>query len=93
MSLASSYIMSEGPTKDDFANQLVRHWPIIVFFAGMLVTWGVFSNRISTLESQTLVLKAQVDKTETAMSEVKVGITRIETSLQFIKEKLDNGRY
>ena len=75
---------------DNFFNEIAKHWAIVVFFIGMAVTWGVFSQRIATLEAQQSVIELKVQQNDTNLADVKGGLIRIETSLEFIKEKLDN---
>lgn len=82
--------MSE--VKDNFGKDLMRHWPLVICLASILISWGVFSNRIANSEAEIMVMKAKQDKTDDTIQAVQGGIIRIETSLDFIKEKLD-GQY
>ena len=68
---------------------LAKYWFLIFFIGGMLVTWGAFSNRMSTTEAKVLILEKQVQDANNGLNDLKGGIIRIETSLEFIKEKLD----
>ena len=81
--------MSTETKSDRFLIDITRHWPIMVMFASMFITWGVFSNRISTLEATIAVLKIQNEKNTDNVTEVKVTLGEIKTSLEFIKEKLN----
>lgn len=74
----------------DGDNFILKHWPVLACIGGILITWGVFSNRLTTLEAETLVLKTQQEKTEDTLSDVKGGIIRIETSLDFIRKEISN---
>lgn len=76
------------PKEDGFVSDILRHWPIVVFFAGMFITWGVFSNRIQNTEQQIAVMKAEQAKTSGSVSDVRESLAKIETSLEFIKERL-----
>ena len=78
-----------SPTQDNFGNQVIKHWPLVVFLAGMFITWGVFSNRIQNTEAEILVLKLKQDKTDESVSTVKEGLVRIETSLSYIREAVE----
>lgn len=82
--------MTTEQKQDRFLIDVAKHWPIVVVFASILMTWGVFSNRISTLEAQVAVLKVQNDKNTDSVSDVKVSLGEIKTSLDFIKEKLND---
>jgi len=85
--------MTTEQKQDRFLIDVAKHWPIVVVFASILMTWGVFSNRISTLEAQVAVLKVQNDKNTDSVSDVKVSLGEIKTSLDFIKEKLNDGKH
>ena len=82
--------MTTEQKQDRFLIDVAKHWPIVVVFASILMTWGVFSNRIYTLEAQVAVLKVQNDKNTDSVSDVKVSLGEIKTSLDFIKEKLND---
>jgi len=69
---------------------LAKYWFLVFFIGGMAVTWGSFSQRINILESRVIILESNEKETRLNLSDVKGGIIRIETSLQFIKEKLDD---
>lgn len=79
------------PKQDRFFIDLARHWPIVIAFASIFITWGVFTSRVSSLEAQISVLKVQNDKNTDSVGEVKVSLGEIKTSLEFIKEKLSDG--
>lgn len=85
--------MTTEQKQDRFLIDVAKHWPIVVVFASILMTWGVFSNRISTIEAQVAVLKVQNDKNTDSVSDVKVSLGEIKTSLDFIKEKLNDGNH
>jgi len=84
--------MTTETKQDKFLVDVSRHWPIVVVFASIFVSWGVFSNRISTIETQVEVLKVQNDKNTDSVSDVKVSLGEIKTSLDFIKEKLNENK-
>lgn len=67
---------------------LSEYWFLIFFIGGMAVTWGSFTNRINTIESRTNILETRIQEASNSLNEVKGGIIRIETSLQFIKEQI-----
>lgn len=67
---------------------LAQYWFLILFLGGMAVTWGSFSTRINAIEAKTISLDNRINLTDNGLNEVKGGIIRIETSLQFIKEQL-----
>jgi len=77
------------PKTDRFFFDVMKHLPIVIVFATMFITWGIFSNRIQTVEAQIAVLKVQNDKNTDNVSDVKVSLGEIKTSLEFIKEKLN----
>lgn len=66
------------------------YWFLIFFIGGMLVTWGVMTQRIQILETRTKLLEDKVEKNNNTLDELRGGIIRIETTLEFIKEKLDS---
>lgn len=66
-----------------------EYWFLILFLGGMVTTWGSFSNRINNLEARQVSLEARQQQTDTGLNDVKGGIIRIETSLEFIKKQLE----
>lgn len=90
MSRHKSMTHYEGPTKDNFGNQIIKHWPLVVFLAGFLVTWGVFSNRISTLEQKQAVIEAKQDKQDEQSSDLKADVAEIKAGIEFLKEAVKN---
>lgn len=85
--------MSQESVRQDnnFLFSAMKHWPIVIAFASLFISWGIFSNRISTIEAQVDVLKVQNDKNTDNVTDVKVTLGEIKTSLEFIKEKLNAG--
>lgn len=77
--------------QDRFFVDLARHWPVVIAFASIFITWGVFTSRVQSLEAQLVLLKTQNDKNTDSVTEVKVSLGEIKTSLEFIKEKLSEG--
>lgn len=74
--------------QDGFFIYLARHWPVVIAFATIFITWGVFTSKVSSIESQIVILKVQNDKNTDSVTDVKVSLGEIKTSLEFIKEKL-----
>ena len=83
--------MSESPLQS-----ILPKWlPVIVMIVTLLVSWGAAVAKFSALQSEVANLKVEItalkleskgfDKT---LVELQVGIQRIETSLDFIKERL-----
>jgi len=69
---------------------LSQYWFLVFFLGGMAVTWGSFTTRINGIEAKTIALENRVQDTSNGLNDVKGGIIRIETSLQFIKEQITN---
>lgn len=69
---------------------LAEYWFLVFFLGGMAVTWGSFTTRINGIEAKTIVLENRLQEASNGLNDVKGGIIRIETSLQFIKEQITN---
>jgi hypothetical protein len=74
--------------KDEFYTNLIKHWPILLFFLGMAVTWGRFETRINTIESSQIALELRQEKTSDVLNTLQGDIREIKTSLKFIEQKL-----
>lgn len=74
--------------KDEFYQSITKHWPIIVFFLGMAVTWGRFESRINTQEAKISALELRQEKTSDSLSSIQGDLREIKTSLKFIEQKL-----
>ena len=71
-----------------FVPALSKHWFLIVFFGGMILTWGRFEMKVAYLESRQEALElSQKDTTATIVS-MSGDIREIKTTLQFIKERV-----
>lgn len=68
---------------------LARYWFLILFLGGMAVTWGTFQTKISTNSTEILVLKQEVQENDDSLNDLTGSLIRIETTLEFIKQKLD----
>lgn len=82
--------MGSKDEKKTILDWLAEYWFLIFFLGGMAVTWGSFSTRISNDEARIITLESRIQQIDSALNDVKGGIIRIETSLEFIKERLKN---
>ena len=65
------------------AGWLKTFWPLIVFFLGLAVTWGVFSNRLEVLETNYKKIETRVEANE---KEVAKDLEEVKVSLATIAE-------
>lgn len=69
-------------------DSVMKYWPIILCFLGLAVTWGTFLARFSSAEADISKLETRVSETDTTLTTIRVDISEIKTSLNFIKEKV-----
>ena len=78
----------EEKQKETFLDLVSRHWFLILFIGGMIVTWGRYETKISYIESEVQNIKAD-QKSISGDIRILVGDVReVKTSLEFIKDKL-----
>ena len=67
---------------------LVEYWPILAFIFFAIVVYAQFGTRISAQEDRTEKVETRQDVADAAYLEVKTSLTKIETTLEFIKQQL-----
>lgn len=68
---------------------LKSNWFIIVFFMGMAVTWGSFSQKDKVQETRIEILEAKIEKIDDGLNRVNENLAKINTSLDFILQGLE----
>jgi uncharacterized coiled-coil protein SlyX len=68
---------------------LKENWFIIVFFMGMAVTWGSFSQKDKVQEARIEILEAKVEKIDDGLAGVNEKLVEISTSLGYIQKAVD----
>ncbi len=68
---------------------LKNNWFLIVFFMGMAVTWGSFSQKDKVQEARIEILESKVEKTDDSVRDIGNTLVEINTTLKFIQEKLN----
>lgn len=58
-----------------------KHWGVIIFIGGLVVTWTQFDSRLSTVERK-------VDEQSPISIQLQKDIVEIKTTLEFIKQQL-----
>lgn len=74
---------------------LKDNWFLIVFFMGMAVTWGSFSQKDKVQEARIQILEAKTEKNDDGIQRVNENLAEINTSLKYIQasfEKLTDHR-
>lgn len=74
--------------KDEFYQNVTKHWPVVLFLLGMAVTWGRFESRINSLEAKISALEIRQEKTTDVLVTLQGDLREIKTSLKFIEQKL-----
>lgn len=64
--------------------QLRENWVILLFIGSLIVTWTTFNTRLSQAESDIKDLKVAI----TEINNLKIKIERIDTSVEFIKNRV-----
>lgn len=68
---------------------LKDNWFIIVFFMGMAVTWGSFSQRDRVQETRIDILETKTEKNDDGIQRVNENLAEINTSLKYIQTSID----
>lgn len=71
-----------------FYFDLMKHWPIILFIGTSFISWGIFSNKVQNIEAKVAVLETSTTKNTDNVNDIKVSLGKIQTSLDYITEKL-----
>lgn len=69
---------------EHFFKQLKENYVIIVFIVGLIVTWTTFNSRLSQAELDIKDLKTAVAE----ITNIKITVERIDTSVDFIKKQV-----
>ena len=66
------------------AQQLKDNWVILMAIVGLIVTWTTFNTRLSQAEADIKDLKVAIAE----ITDIKLKIQRIDTSVEFIKNRV-----
>lgn len=80
--------MTQKPLKQSVLQFISQYWFLIFFIGGMLVTWGVFQQRIDSQDARIVILETQTANNNQVLTTLQVNIGEIKTSLEFIKQRL-----
>lgn len=73
---------------EDFFKVVGNHWSILLFIGGMIMTWGVYSNRIDNIETRINTVEERQGTYDKTLSDMSGDIREIKTTLIFIDKKL-----
>lgn len=68
---------------------LKDNWFLIIFFMGMAVTWGSFSQKDKVQEARIQILEAKTEKNDDGIQRVSENLAEINTSLKYIQTSID----
>lgn len=67
---------------------IAKFWPIITSIILVAVSWGVAISKFTSVEKELTTLQADVREYRTANIEILTKLGKLETSIEFIKEKV-----
>jgi hypothetical protein len=62
---------------------------LIVFFMGMAVTWGSFSQKDKVQEARIEILEVKAEKNDDGIQRVNENLVELNTSMKYIQTSLD----
>jgi GTPase SAR1 family protein len=68
--------------------EVKSNWMIIIFIGSLIVGWTTFNARLTQAEDDITDLKTVISQFSTTNIEINTRLTKIETSVDFIKEKV-----
>lgn len=68
---------------------LKDNWFLIVFFMGMAVTWGSFSQKDKVQEARIEILEVKAEKNDDGIQRVNENLVELNTSMKYIQTSLD----
>ena len=68
---------------------LKDNWFIIIFFMGMAVTWGSFSQQDKVQEARIDILEAKTEKNDDGINRVNENLAEINVSLKYLQASVD----
>lgn len=77
--------MSES--KQNGIGTLLKYWPVILFIAGLIMTWTNFKNQTSANEDRLTKLEARAIAWDNNQNEILVQLSQIQADLAWIKNK------
>ncbi len=81
--------MSSESQKPSPLQSLKDNWFIVIFFLGMAVTWGSFSQKDRVQEARIEILEAKTEKNDDGIQRVNENLAEINTSLKYIQTSID----
>lgn len=80
----------EIPKTNATAFQTLKdNWFLIVFFMGMAVTWGSFSQKDKVQEARIEILEVKAEKNDDGIQRVNENLVELNTSMKYIQTSLD----
>jgi hypothetical protein len=80
----------EMPKTNATAFQTLKdNWFLIVFFMGMAVTWGSFSQKDKVQEARIEILEVKAEKNDDGIQRVNENLVELNTSMKYIQTSLD----
>jgi uncharacterized coiled-coil protein SlyX len=68
----------------------VQLWlAIIVPLLALAVTWGALGMRVNSLETRLAEQAVKTERAETALTEIKVSLARIETDMSYVRKLVE----
>lgn len=74
---------------DSTIETIKKNWVVLAFLVSLVVTWTQFQSRISALEARQSSTEQKVDNTVTIVQNINVSLAQIQTTLDFIKNKVN----
>jgi uncharacterized coiled-coil protein SlyX len=65
---------------------------ILIPLLTLAVTWGALGMRISNLETRLAEQAVKTERAETALTEIKVSLARIETDISYVRKQVEGGK-
>jgi len=67
---------------------LKEYWFVIIFFGGMILTWGTFTANFQSVTRRVSNIEEKQDTITDDISNIKSSLVGIEVSLDFIVEEV-----
>jgi len=81
--------MSEVESQSDNTLKILKeYWFVIIFFGGMILTWGTFTANFQSVTRRVSNIEEKQDTITDDISNIKSSLVGIEVSLDFIVEEV-----
>lgn len=71
----------------DIIDQIKNVWFIIVFVAGVIVSWTTFSNRLENYEARLITVEEKQETLDPKITQIQVDIASIKTTLEILTQR------